>query len=90
MTVEGYVVLSILHVCPNYIQVMGEKRCLLFSPANFSKLYPFPVAHPCDRQSQVNAHFEYSCLVINMHMYTMAVKKYNEKSTMQKQPNGMK
>ena len=35
---------------------MGEKRCLLFSPANFSKLYPFPVAHPCDRQSQVNMH----------------------------------
>lgn len=34
-------------------QVMGEKRCLLFSPANFSRLYPYPVAHPCDRQSQV-------------------------------------
>ena len=32
---------------------MGEKRCLLFSPANFSRLYPHPVAHPCDRQSQV-------------------------------------
>ena len=33
---------------------MGEKRCLLFSPTNFSKLYPYPVAHPCDRQSQVS------------------------------------
>jgi hypothetical protein len=32
---------------------MGEKRCMLFSPENFSNLYPFPVAHPCDRQSQV-------------------------------------
>jgi hypoxia-inducible factor 1-alpha inhibitor (HIF hydroxylase) len=37
-----------------FCQVMGEKRCLLFSPANFPKLYPFPVAHPCDRQSQVD------------------------------------
>ena len=34
-------------------QVMGEKRCMLFSPENFANLYPYPVAHPCDRQSQV-------------------------------------
>ena len=38
------------------LQVMGEKRCMLFSPENFGNLYPYPVAHPCDRQSQVR-HF---------------------------------
>ncbi|XP_064387370.1 hypoxia-inducible factor 1-alpha inhibitor-like [Halichondria panicea] len=37
-----------------FCQVMGEKRCMLFSPSNFDKLYPFPVAHPCDRQTQVD------------------------------------
>lgn len=46
---------NLVHVDINFYsqQVMGEKRCLLFSPANFSRLYPYPVAHPCDRQSQV-------------------------------------
>ena len=37
-------------------QVMGEKRCMLFSPEHFGNLYPYPVAHPCDRQSQVKNH----------------------------------
>eukprot|EP00731_Ephydatia_muelleri_P017565 Em0010g663a len=35
-------------------QVYGEKRCILFSPENFHRLYPYPVSHPCDRQSQVD------------------------------------
>ena len=35
-------------------QVYGEKRCMLFPPENFHRLYPYPVSHPCDRQSQVD------------------------------------
>eukprot|EP00697_Spironema_sp_BW2_P000579 gnl/Spiro4/10770_TR5738_c0_g1_i1.p1 gnl/Spiro4/10770_TR5738_c0_g1~~gnl/Spiro4/10770_TR5738_c0_g1_i1.p1 ORF type:complete len:246 (+),score=21.84 gnl/Spiro4/10770_TR5738_c0_g1_i1:58-795(+) len=37
-----------------FAQIRGRKRVLLFSPSNFSALYPFPVFHPCDRQSQVD------------------------------------
>nr|CAB3252828.1 hypoxia-inducible factor 1-alpha inhibitor [Phallusia mammillata] len=37
-----------------FAQVSGFKRCLLFSPDQFECLYPHPVSHPCDRQSQVN------------------------------------
>jgi hypoxia-inducible factor 1-alpha inhibitor (HIF hydroxylase) len=37
-----------------FCQVRGLKRCLLFAPDQFKNLYPFPVAHPCDRQSQVD------------------------------------
>ncbi|KAI6651776.1 Hypoxia-inducible factor 1-alpha inhibitor [Oopsacas minuta] len=37
-----------------FCQVGGEKRCLLFHPRHFDKLYPYPVYHPCDRQSKVN------------------------------------
>ncbi|XP_018672432.3 hypoxia-inducible factor 1-alpha inhibitor [Ciona intestinalis] len=37
-----------------FAQISGHKRCLLFSPDQFDCLYPHPVAHPCDRQSQVN------------------------------------
>ena len=39
-----------------FAQLVGTKRCLLFSPAEFDKLYPFPVSHPCDRQSQVDLY----------------------------------
>lgn len=35
-------------------QVRGRKRCLLFSPEQFECLYPYPIHHPHDRQSQVN------------------------------------
>ena len=45
---------------------MGEKRCLLFSPANFTGLYPFPVAHPCDRQSQVQFLHENKCMLLHV------------------------
>ena len=33
-------------------QIGGAKTCILFSPANFPHFHPFPVHHPCDRQSQ--------------------------------------
>lgn len=36
-----------------FCQVGGKKRCLLFHPRHFDKLYPYPVYHPCDRQSKV-------------------------------------
>ena len=35
-------------------QISGSKRAILFSPAHFQNLYPFPYFHPCDRQSQVD------------------------------------
>ncbi|XP_014772373.1 hypoxia-inducible factor 1-alpha inhibitor [Octopus bimaculoides] len=37
-----------------FAQLRGVKRCLLFAPDQFKSLYPFPVYHPHDRQSQVN------------------------------------
>jgi len=36
-----------------FSQLCGFKRFILFSPDQFECLYPHPVAHPCDRQSQV-------------------------------------
>eukprot|EP01135_Chromosphaera_perkinsii_P001324 Nk52_evm51s164 gene=Nk52_evmTU51s164 len=42
-------------------QVKGKKRFLLFGPDNFKNLYPYPVHHPCDRQSRVDfEHPNYS------------------------------
>jgi len=37
-----------------FAQVHGYKRILLFHPKYFTSLYPYPVHHPCDRQSQVD------------------------------------
>ena len=37
-----------------FFQVKGKKRFLLFSPDQFTSLYPYPVGHPHDRQSQVD------------------------------------
>ncbi|XP_070981087.1 hypoxia-inducible factor 1-alpha inhibitor-like isoform X1 [Oncorhynchus clarkii lewisi] len=37
-----------------FAQIKGYKRCILFPPDQFECLYPFPVHHPCDRQSQVD------------------------------------
>lgn len=37
-----------------FTQLSGYKRCILFSPDQFECLYPHPVAHPCDRQSQID------------------------------------
>lgn len=36
-----------------FCQVTGYKRIILFHPDKFKCLYPYPVHHPCDRQSQV-------------------------------------
>uniref|UniRef100_A0A8C4R9F7 Hypoxia inducible factor 1 subunit alpha inhibitor n=1 Tax=Eptatretus burgeri TaxID=7764 RepID=A0A8C4R9F7_EPTBU len=40
-----------------FAQVKGHKRCILFPPKQFDCLYPYPIHHPCDRQSQVD--FDY-------------------------------
>uniref|UniRef100_A0A8B9LAX5 Hypoxia-inducible factor 1-alpha inhibitor n=1 Tax=Astyanax mexicanus TaxID=7994 RepID=A0A8B9LAX5_ASTMX len=37
-----------------FAQIKGHKRCILFPPDQFECLYPYPVHHPCDRQSQVD------------------------------------
>ncbi|XKL68822.1 hypothetical protein PGB90_006591 [Kerria lacca] len=37
-----------------YAQVKGYKRIILFRPSQFKCLYPHPVYHPYDRQSQVD------------------------------------
>ncbi|XP_076041763.1 hypoxia-inducible factor 1-alpha inhibitor-like [Oratosquilla oratoria] len=37
-----------------FAQLVGYKRCILFSPDHYDKLYPHPVFHPHDRQSQVD------------------------------------
>ncbi|CAG0914784.1 unnamed protein product [Notodromas monacha] len=37
-----------------FAQVEGFKRCILFPPETFECLYPYPVFHPHDRQSQVD------------------------------------
>ena len=37
-----------------FIQLQGKKRFILFSPDHFNNLYPYPVGHPHDRQSQVD------------------------------------
>lgn len=36
-----------------FAQLWGQKRVRLFPPDAFPRLYPFPMGHPCDRQSQV-------------------------------------
>ena len=36
-----------------FTQVTGSKRVILFGPDQFENLYPYPVGHPHDRQSQV-------------------------------------
>eukprot|EP01038_Epipyxis_sp_PR26KG_P013074 gene13074-17524_t len=36
-----------------FVQLDGIKRVRLFSPNNWHRLYPYPVGHPCDRQSQI-------------------------------------
>lgn len=39
-----------------FAQLRGVKRVVLFSPADVRALYPFPVAHANDRQSQVDVY----------------------------------
>ena len=35
-----------------FAQLSGRKRCVLFSPADYRCLYPYPLNHPMDRQTQ--------------------------------------
>lgn len=35
-------------------QVRGHKLVVLFPPEDYTRLYPFPVTHPCDRCSMVD------------------------------------
>lgn len=37
-----------------FSQLVGYKRCILFAPEHYERLYPYPVYHPHDRQSQVD------------------------------------
>ncbi|XP_062513508.1 hypoxia-inducible factor 1-alpha inhibitor-like [Corticium candelabrum] len=37
-----------------FTQVLGQKRCILFNPLQYRNLYPHPVHHPHDRQTQIN------------------------------------
>ncbi|XP_071496649.1 hypoxia-inducible factor 1-alpha inhibitor-like [Diadema antillarum] len=37
-----------------FAQVKGYKRFIMFPPSQFGCMYPYPVHHPCDRQSQVD------------------------------------
>ena len=37
-----------------FSQLHGRKQVILFAPSDWDKLYPFPVHHACDRQSQVD------------------------------------
>ena len=37
-----------------FAQIKGYKRFVLFHPDQFENLYPYPVHHPHDRQSQVS------------------------------------
>jgi len=39
-----------------YAQINGYKRVILFPPEQFECLYPHPVHHPHDRQTQVSEH----------------------------------
>lgn len=62
-TVKNIVFLSLGNVTPAhydeqqnfFAQIKGHKRCILFPPDQFECLYPYPVHHPCDRQSQVKS-----------------------------------
>ena len=46
-----------------FAQVKGYKRFLLFNPDQFECLYPYPVFHPHDRQSQVREQVFFYSLV---------------------------
>jgi len=39
-----------------YAQIHGQKRAILVSPDQWSRMYPHPVGHAADRQSQVDAY----------------------------------
>lgn len=41
-----------------FFQVRGLKEIVVFPFVDYSKLYPFPTTHPCDRQSMVGSPLE--------------------------------
>lgn len=45
-----------------YAQIGGYKRVILFPPEQFECLYPHPVHHPHDRQTQVGKRYDVSML----------------------------
>ena len=47
-----------------YAQIDGYKRVILFPPEQFECLYPHPVHHPHDRQTQVS-DFSLSCVDVS-------------------------
>ena len=48
-----------------FTQVHGLKRCILFPPNMFNCMYPYPVYHPHDRQSQVSCELSRNiCYII--------------------------
>lgn len=55
-----------------YAQVKGYKRIIMFRPSQFRCLYPHPVHHPYDRQSQVpnrvKIKFNYAILSVNYRL----------------------
>jgi len=50
-----------------FASIRGYKRFILFPPSKFECLYPHPVHHPYDRQSQVmlNNLFENNTYIIS-------------------------
>ena len=39
-----------------FAQLSGRKRCVLFAPGEVRGLYPYPLHHPKDRQSQIDLY----------------------------------
>lgn len=58
-----------------FAQVHGYKRVMLFHPKFFQCLYPYPVHHPCDRQSQVF----FIIFIINPLFLELARDRFMEK-----------
>lgn len=66
-----------------FAQIKGHKRCILFPPDQFECLYPYPVHHPCDRQSQVSQQHTwntYSVTLVLLLVWTHSfIQSYNYK-----------
>lgn len=41
-----------------FFHVRGKKELIVFPFVQYTRLYPFPTTHPCDRQSMVGSPFE--------------------------------
>lgn len=47
-----------------FAQLSGVKRVRLFAPDDFLNLYPYPLAHPCDRHSRIVLPDEPGCTLL--------------------------